>query len=290
MRRISQDVLASDKGPSKILAELAATLRPRRTQEARELYLAGSREGGPLARQFGEPMSIYVLRRRSWWSILQDLDSEIKIPDLILAEHTLQNARVTEDHALMIRTSLGQVITMDGVCSELVNQHGAIHLKEKRDRGPANSWRPRPHFGKNASKSKGKGYGYAVWEDSPSHDEYQDEAYYGAEPAAPQHWDSASQRFGGFEDDTASGFYGEGPEVEYAEPEDPALVVFSAMVAEGFNEADPEGGEIGAEVLQAEAEAFVARQFANQRGATKALQDGALSSEARCPWKRERRG
>lgn len=35
-------------------------LKPRKAQEARELYAAGSREAGILSRQSGEPMSSYV--------------------------------------------------------------------------------------------------------------------------------------------------------------------------------------------------------------------------------------
>ncbi|CAE7485137.1 RE2 [Symbiodinium sp. CCMP2592] len=262
VKRIDQTVLASDKGAAKILSELAETLRPRRTQEARELYLAGAKEGGPLSRQFGEPMSIYVLRRRSWWSMLQDLDSEIKLPDLILAEQTLQNARISEDHALMIRTSLAQVITMNGVCSELVNQHGSIHLKEKRDRAPQ-PWRPRfsPGHGKGHTKNKGKGHGYFAWEEAG--EDQTEQAFYGDGFS----WETASQSLGGYEDELAGAYQAEGHEVDYAEHEDPILQVFAAMVSEGFDETtDLEGGEYAADVIQAESEAYVARQMASNQG------------------------
>ena len=53
-----------------------------------------------------------------------------KLPDLILAEQILQNVRVTEDHALMMRTSLGQIISTEGMFTALLDQHGSIHLKE----------------------------------------------------------------------------------------------------------------------------------------------------------------
>ena len=65
--------------------------------EARELYLAGAREHGPLSRQYGEAMSMYILCRRTWWSLLQDLASKIKLPELILAEKNLNNAKISDD-------------------------------------------------------------------------------------------------------------------------------------------------------------------------------------------------
>ena len=63
---------ASKKGPSLIIKALTQALRPRREQEARELYKAGAKENGPLSRQYGEPVSMYVLRRRTWWAMFQD--------------------------------------------------------------------------------------------------------------------------------------------------------------------------------------------------------------------------
>ncbi|OLP82755.1 Ribosomal RNA large subunit methyltransferase J [Symbiodinium microadriaticum] len=121
----------------------------------------GSREGGILSRQYGEPMSTYILRRKTWYAMLTDLDSEIKLPELLLAEQVLMNVGVTEQHQMMVRTSLSQVISVDGVCNELINQHGSLHLREKR--GPP-AWRPR-FGGKGAWKGKG-GKGHQTYEDS----------------------------------------------------------------------------------------------------------------------------
>ena len=69
-RQISLDKLASADGPTLLLKHPTGSLRPRRVQEARELYAAGAQSGGVLARQFTEPMSSFILRRRTWYQML----------------------------------------------------------------------------------------------------------------------------------------------------------------------------------------------------------------------------
>ena len=44
-QQMSHTVLASKEGAEKLLEALASSLKPRRAQEARELYAAGAREG-----------------------------------------------------------------------------------------------------------------------------------------------------------------------------------------------------------------------------------------------------
>lgn len=63
---IDTKLLAKKEGHEELLKALFAAFKPRREQEARELYSAGSREGGILSRQQGEPMSTYILRRKAW--------------------------------------------------------------------------------------------------------------------------------------------------------------------------------------------------------------------------------
>ena len=54
---------------------------PRATEEARELFRAGQRQG-TLARQAGESMLSYVSRRRRWWwKLLKTLDSSIELSE-----------------------------------------------------------------------------------------------------------------------------------------------------------------------------------------------------------------
>ena len=83
-QQVDISVLSSSAGPTTLLKALNSNLKPRKEQQARELYSAGSKEGGMLSRQHGEPMSSYVARRTSWWNALQSLDQELKMPDVLL--------------------------------------------------------------------------------------------------------------------------------------------------------------------------------------------------------------
>ena len=264
VKALKEDLITSAKGPEAILQALVSSLRPRRQQEARELYLAGSREHGILSRQYGEPMSTYILRRKTWYAMLTDLDTEIKLPELLLAEQILMNANVSEEHQLMIRTSLSQVISVEGVCNELVNQHGHIHLREKKGPSPR-----RPRFGgKGGPPWKGKWKGQGFFSEEAGHDGWD-----GALVDTEAGWDNHSQSLGGYEDETASGCYGSDAgitsEYEYQDAEDPVLQVFAAMVADGLDEnVDQESAEYASEIIQAEAEAFFVRQKAQAKGHT----------------------
>ena len=261
VKQLDPETLASEKGPELIVKKLTETLRPRRQQEARELYQAGAKEHGPLSRQHGEPMAMFTLRRRTWWSMLQDLDSDIRLPEIILAEQILQSSKISDDQALMVRTVLGNKLTVSGVCDELLNHHGAIHLKERRQ-ATSTSWRPRFGGGKHSSKGKGKPWqSYAAYHEETF--EGADEAYFGCD------YDQTYSEYRPDDGNDAGYYAGYEAEVDYDlyEGEDPILNVFAAMVAEGLDEnIDQESAEYAAEVLQAESEAYFTRQQAQSRG------------------------
>ena len=229
VKQLDPETLASDKGPELIVKKLTEALRPRRQQEARELYQAGAKEHGPLSRQHGEPMAMFTLRRRTWWSMLQDLDSDIRLPEIILAEQILQSSKISDDQALMVRTVLGKKLTVSGVCDELLNHHGGIHLKERRQ-ATSTSWRPR-FGGKHSSKGKGKPWqSYAAYHEETF--EGADEAYFGGD------YDQAYSEYHPDDGNDAGYLAGYEAEVDYDlyEGEDPILNVFAAMVAEGLDE------------------------------------------------------
>ena len=75
--------LAGTEGAQKLMDHLQLQLRPRREQQARELYEAGAVAGGFLSRQPTENMAQFVLRRRAWYRALTDLSDELKLPDII---------------------------------------------------------------------------------------------------------------------------------------------------------------------------------------------------------------
>ena len=76
--------LAEKDGHELLLKTFEQHLKPRKDVEARELYVAGSRDGGIFSRQPGEPMSSYVMRRKAWWHALVQLDSTIMVSEAIL--------------------------------------------------------------------------------------------------------------------------------------------------------------------------------------------------------------
>eukprot|EP00435_Cladocopium_sp_Y103_P065198 s39_g27.t1 len=82
-----------------------------------------SQVGGALARQNTEPMVSYLLRRKTWYKMLLDLDPELKLPDPLLAEQILTSAGISRDHQLMVRTALQGKMTVASVCDELIAQH-----------------------------------------------------------------------------------------------------------------------------------------------------------------------
>ena len=254
VREIPPEELAGAKGPSAVIKCLTRALRPRREQEARELYKAGAKEHGPLSRQYGEPVSMFVLRRRTWWSMLQDLDSNIKLPEEMLAEQVLQNARLSDDQILMIRTVVGKPLTVDAVCEEMVAQHASLHQKEKRTQ-PHFPRGKGPGYNKGGYRSgKGKGYGYlAEFEEAEDYDE----AYVA--------WDNQSQSLADYDEEGYA--YQAAPDLDYVDEAEGVVQAFTAMLQEGFDETlDGEAAEFAAEVLQSEGEAYMLRQQATQRG------------------------
>ena len=133
-QQIAPEKLATGDGPEMLIKHFHANLKPRRAQEARELFAAGSRDGGVLSRQLTEPMSSYVMRRRAWWAALQDLDPDMQMSESLLAESLLANAGISEDQKLMVRTMLQGKSTYDAVAEELLAQHPRVHERERHQR------------------------------------------------------------------------------------------------------------------------------------------------------------
>ena len=69
---LEMEDLAKPGGAETLLAKLEKELKPKRVQQARQLYAAGAAQHGVLSRQHGEPMATYVLRRRTCYRCLLD--------------------------------------------------------------------------------------------------------------------------------------------------------------------------------------------------------------------------
>lgn len=217
-RQIPVEVLSSAKGPQQLLKSLAEALRPRRVQEARELYSAGAQTGGVLSRQFTEPVATYLLH----------LDNELKIPERLLAEQILCNCGLSDDQKLMVRTAIGGDMQVSKVCDELLAQRSRMHENELR-RKQSSKGSPTSLSLKGLGKSKGKKWFQSYNSEDVNTDLWQDD------------WDNQSQSLGGFEDDSTyySGFEGYAATSDdsplHQEWEDNVMAdCFSSMVADGF--------------------------------------------------------
>lgn len=254
--RLAQQIeiaqLAASDGPKKLLQVFHDSLKPRKTQEARELYAAGSKEGGTLSRQHGEPMSSYIARRRAWWMALNNLDAELKIPDVILAEQILTNAGISDDQRLMIRTMLHGDVTVDKVASELLSQHPNIHEKEKN---------------RGYTKGHGKPWKKNSWRPRGFH----------AEMDLEDDWETRSQSLTGYTAVEDSDYFPEETYDNYSyeavgdqvldDEEDGYLVMNFAMICEnGFDMANEEACALAAESLQLEQEAYFVRNQGKGKG------------------------
>jgi len=231
-RQISLDKLAGADGPTLLLKHLTESLRPRRVQEARELYAAGAQSGGVLARQFTEPMSSFILRRRTWYQMLTDLDSELRLPEAILAEQVLSTCGLTEDQKIMVRTTIGGDMKVSKVCDELIAQHSRIHEGE---------------VGRRQDRS-GKGYGKQKGKKSWNNNSSSFMADYEHEHGLDDQWHSHSQSLGGYEEVDTHAYYGnEDPyEAENTLTNEDEVICecFASMVFEGLDEADQESAEM----------------------------------------------
>ncbi|CAE7892444.1 RE1 [Symbiodinium sp. KB8] len=132
VQNMDMSELSKENGVNTLLEIFEKTLRPKRLQQARELYAAGAATHGIMARQPTEPMATYVLRRRTWYRCLTDCSEDMKLPDLVLAEQLLACSNLSTDHQLLVRTALKGEVTFDAVADELVAQHGRTHERERR--------------------------------------------------------------------------------------------------------------------------------------------------------------
>ena len=86
VREVEVSKLAEKDGYELVLRHLYQPFRPRRQQEARELYVAGAQTHGVLSRQSDEPLTSFLLHRRTWYKMLCDLDDKLALPEVILSE------------------------------------------------------------------------------------------------------------------------------------------------------------------------------------------------------------
>ena len=261
--RLAQQVdiktLGGDGGPKALLKVFHETLKPRKIQEARELYSAGAREGGPMARQLSEPMSSYVSRRRAWWAALQGLDAELKIPEMLLAEQVLTNSGLSLDQQLMVRTMLQGKMTVDAIAEELLSQHPNIHEKEKYHRHSKGSskggWKRnhRSGFGGGFRGFHAESTAYGEdeeWSEPTGFTAFEDEVMDGEDEQHGNH---------GLEGYAAEAYYEE-------DDENYTVMGLALLVDSGLDLSSDEACALAAESLQLEHEAYMLRHQGKGKG------------------------
>ena len=158
-RDLGLEVLSAPGGLIRLVNEIKAHVFPRAKEEAKELFRAGQKQGGPLSRQPSEPMLSYVQRRRRWWAMLRELDDSMEFSDSLRTELMLELSGLNRQEILVVK-ACANTKDFEGIAKVLVENYSGIHLREG-----SRSWTGRgnqPFTGKSTGKgynnSKGKGY------------------------------------------------------------------------------------------------------------------------------------
>ena len=201
-----------------------------------------------MSRQPQEPMVTYILRRPAWYAALLDLDEHLKLPESILAEQILSNAGISTDHQLLIRSALAGDLTVEKVNQELITQHSKVH--ERADHS-FRGGKGRFPFGNTRNwRDRGKGSNHRSY---MAEDTYAGDEWWPYETAETYHGDY----------DLEQGWHDEEFELieEFTEHDTLAM-----MAAEGVDLDDEESMEYAADIIQAEHEAYLTRNFAAYKG------------------------
>ncbi|CAE7414696.1 CAX4 [Symbiodinium sp. CCMP2592] len=103
-RDIGIESLTAPGGLRDFITKLRNVVFPRATEEARELFRAGQKQG-VLARQGGESMLSYVSRRRRWWKLLKTLDASIELSEPMRVELLLELSGNAAEHATAVTSA-----------------------------------------------------------------------------------------------------------------------------------------------------------------------------------------
>ena len=144
------DVVSTPYGPTKIFEELENDIIVRKREHADELYQLGGKATGPLARQLGDSIRSYLIRRRRWIDRLIQLDSNYTIPDHIQAKNMLKAGRLTEDQQLFITSKVDEP-NFEAYGKEIVRLYYNIHELEKKTAPP-------PQYGKSQRPYNDRSY------------------------------------------------------------------------------------------------------------------------------------
>ena len=204
-RDLGLEVLSEPGGLVKLVGEIKSHVFPRAREEAKELFRAGQKQGGPLSRQPGEPMLSYVQRRRRWWHMLCELDDTMVFSDSLRTELMLELSGLNRQEILVVK-ACADTKDFEGVGKVLIENYSGTHLREG-----SRSWTGRGNP-QQLGKSTGKGYGKG----KPSSKGSYSQAAYAAYPDDgedhAESWDEVANQ--SWEDDSYVGLLGDIAEEE----------------------------------------------------------------------------
>ena len=204
-RDLGLEVLSEPGGLVKLVGEIKSHVFPRAREEAKELFRAGQKQGGPLSRQPGEPMLSYVQRRRRWWHMLCELDDTMVFSDSLRTELMLELSGLNRQEILVVK-ACADTKDFEGVGKVLIENYSGTHLREG-----SRSWTGRGNP-QQLGKSTGKGYGKG----KPSSKGSYSQAAYAAYPddgeEHAESWDETANQ--SWEDDSYVGMLGDIAEEE----------------------------------------------------------------------------
>ena len=103
-RDVGLDQLTAAGGLEHLITQIKAHVFPRAQEEAKELFRAGRRIGGPLVRESLEPtMLSYTQRRRRWWKTLIELDPLMQLSDSLRMELMLELSGLSRQEGRVIQ-------------------------------------------------------------------------------------------------------------------------------------------------------------------------------------------
>ena len=249
--------------------------------EARELFRAGTKVDGLLARQSGESMASYINRRTRWFRRMQTIDPATKVSDNILADYLLEGAGISHDQQLMVRTACDNETTFSGFSAALRRHHSKIHLRESRREGPigrtgptdrkpfqrypassGGRWGSKPSFGNGRGGRGFRRTGFVADETYGDEQDYDDEPEDAAYAANDQ--DNESEP----EDDGSSWTCFTAAEGEQTLTVEERIEhdVVACFLAAGANMEDDAACKMCGEAVQDELMAFYSREQASRHG------------------------
>ena len=207
---------------------MKAFVFPRANEEAKELFRAGQKHGGPLSCQSGESTLSYTNRRKRWWPVLQELDSTMMLSDSLRAELLLELSGLSRQEILVTKACANPK-NFEGYCKVLVDHYSGVHLTEGGKTWQGRS-SPMTGKGKSYSNHSGKGKSFrSAYVSYPEVDEHSSLPWETMEETAETNFDEGDSHAwlgDGFDEEEEA----QEQEFDYLEGEEKEAIALNAML------------------------------------------------------------